>query len=194
MEYLTDIKISKKETDRLKKLAGKTIKFSPGINFLVGDNGIGKSGILYDLSDKLRKNQLVKAHVTAPLFIHHFDTEKMNPRVRTEVSIFGMHSRFISHGECIDQVLKEFKMLIKPKGINHLLLIDEPEGGMSPWKQQELLELYIKYSKKVQIIVATHSLVFTNSKVGRLIELTEEKINYFDPPSSYNWRGLKWNN
>jgi predicted ATPase len=201
MSYISEIKISKKAQDRLKKLAGRAIKFLPGINFLIGENGIGKSSILSELvykdpfagfmENRVKKEKEIKKTLTGPgtLRLHYFDTEKMNPRIVSSISSpFDVHSRFMSHGECLIMVLKAFKTGIKSKEESHLLLIDEPEGGLSPWKQKELLDIYIKYSKKVLIIIATHSLIFTGSKVGRLIELTEKKINYFDPPCSYDWK------
>jgi predicted ATPase len=194
MEYLTNIQISKNPTDRLKKLAGKTIEFLPGLNFIVGDNGIGKSGILSNIGDTQRNKKDIKIQVAtcgSNLKFFYFDSERMNPRISGSVSSsFDVHSRFMSHGECLDKVLRHFKELTKSKSYSYLLLIDEPEGGLSPWKQQELLEMYVKHSKKIQIIIATHSMIFTQANVGRLIELTETSINYFDPPATYDWRGI----
>lgn len=191
MDYITDIKISRTPEDRLKKLAGKTIKFLPGLNFLVGDNGIGKSSIIREIGGTHLIKKSITVHATGELTSQYFDTEKMNPRVAGSVdSVFSVYSRFMSHGECLDVVLRHFEVPTKSKNGNRLLLVDEPESGLSPWKQKELLDLYVKHSKKIQIIIATHSMIFTRANVGRLIELTEKKINYFDPPSTYDWRGI----
>lgn len=190
MNNLQKITVAKKPDDRLKKLAGRSIEFLPGLNFIVGENGIGKSGLLRDLSIyRDKKLSDIKISVSGPIKTFFFDTEKMNPRVTNKgiSSTFDVTCRFMSHGECMINVLKQFKDLIKIHGEDCLIIVDEPESGLSPWKQKELLELYKTHSKKLQIIVATHSLVFTRSKIGRLIELTEEKITYFDPPATYDW-------
>lgn len=193
MAHLAKILIRKDATDRLKKLAGQTIEFLPGLNMLVGENGIGKSGILYNLTKPKDSKHSIKLTTTGAISFFHFDTEKMNPRVSTPSGTsfeFGVVSRFMSHGECLIKVLEHFKELTASKQKSYLVAVDEPEGGLSPWKQKELLDMYIKQSKRIQIIIATHSLVFTKSKVGRLIELSPNGVQYFDPPCSYDWRGI----
>src|SRR4030042_4554580 len=102
MDYLSKIKIDRKPSERLKKLAGKTIDLLPGINFLVGKNGIGKSSILHDLSDKFITEKSLKITTTGALSTFFFDTEKMNPRISNYVnSALDVSMRFVSHGECL---------------------------------------------------------------------------------------------
>lgn len=192
MDYLSTIKINKEPSERLKKLAGRTLNLLPGINLLVGENGIGKSSILRDLNDNVISKKSTKITTTGALSTFFFDTERMNPRIKNHVdSGLDIALRFVSHGECLSAILTQFKELIKDKSKSYVLFIDEPESGLSPWKQKELLDLYVKHSKRVQMVIATHSLIFTRAKVGRLIELSTDDINYFDPPCSYNWNGLQ---
>lgn len=51
MTHLASITLSK-TNERVKDLAGQTIKFLPGLNFLVGENGIGKSSILNSIANR----------------------------------------------------------------------------------------------------------------------------------------------
>lgn len=188
MGYLKSIIIDNKPEERLKKLAGLTIELNPGINFIVGENGIGKSSLLLAFSGN-NKSTSVK-HVTSGEKVStcFFDTEKMNPRTKSYFdSPFDISSRFVSHGECLFQCLSHINNIEK---IEDLLLIDEPESGISPWNQKKLLRGFLKLSESRQLLIATHSIIFTRSKKGRLIELNRKKIVYFDPPSSYNWRGI----
>jgi predicted ATPase len=186
MEYLKKIEINNNAYDQLGKLKGKSIEFIPGLNIIVGENGIGKSGLISKIGD----SSYIKAFSTVELSIIFFDSEKMNPRIqkRTDTA-FSVHALFMSHGECQHKMIDGMSDNFKEKNKHFLILVDEPESGLSPWKQKEILDYYIKISKNVQIIITSHSLILTGSNEGRLIELTEEKITYFDPPSSYDWRG-----
>lgn len=178
--------INKDAKGRFKPLAGKEIRFDLGLNFLVGENGIGKSTIVNALW-KTQRDQPFVLETDGHTKTFFFDTEKMNPRVKARADhMFDVHSHFLSHGECLFMVLKAAEKELA-NGERHLFLVDEPESGISPWNQKKLREMYVRLSAKHQLIIATHSLVLTRAKVGQVIKLTKRTIQYFSPASSFNW-------
>jgi len=178
---------------RVESLIGKCIKFDSRINFLVGENGSGKSTILRALGgnklsdDVLQfKTDLSDPNAKEKLQSYYFDSEKMNPRVRSRVeTVFDAHMLFMSHGECLMICTDMIKKI--PKDNNHLSLLDEPESGISPWNQVKLRDVLIEQSKHCQIIVATHSLILTKMNIGQVIKLGP-KITYHSPASSFDWQ------
>lgn len=187
--HLESITISK-TSDRVKLLAGQTIKFLPGLNFLVGENGIGKSSILRTLSDSSSKcfdyTYKICDGKDKTLSTYFFDTEKMNPRMKHEADdIFNIACHFKSHGESMMPVLEMIEKVKQEDG-QRLILIDEPESGISPWNQLKLVKLYISLAKHHQFIIATHSVVMTNVNCGQVIEL-KNKIDYYKPACTFDW-------
>jgi predicted ATPase len=88
--YLREIVLPQEKTKTrifLDTLKGQTIKFDPGLNFLVGENGVGKSSILVTLSGQKDEIKLIdlqhKVVGKGKLSTYFFDTEKMNPRVKS---------------------------------------------------------------------------------------------------------------
>jgi len=64
---------------------------------------------------------------------------------------------------------------------NNVIVIDEPELSVHPSLQKRLMELFIEYSKKMQIIICTHSPYFINWEVisqgTSLIRVIKEGVN-----------------
>lgn len=187
--YIETIKIDDDARDRFRKLKGKTIELSPGLNFLIGNNGIGKSSIIDSIINYGRHSE-IKFENTGYVRTFGFDTEKMNPRVisGSHAKTFDIYSHFISHGETLIQCLEYIKEIPEGNEDSFMILIDEPESGQHPRIQKKLRKMFESLSDRVQFLIATHSIILTNSNVGRLIELKQKAIGYFDPPSSYNWR------
>jgi predicted ATPase len=185
--YIQSITIKKDTNERFKKLYGIGIDFVPGLNFIIGENGIGKSSILGSLSNNNHTNDL-NVKTTGLVKTYSFDTEKSNPRMQSHfTSGKALYMRFVSHGESILSCLEEIKTIDINKD-SYCIFIDEPESGLSPWNQKKLRKMYEELSYKMQFIIATHSLIITKSGIGRLIELKRKKVTYFDPPNSYNWK------
>jgi predicted ATPase len=175
--------------DRVKLLNGKQIKFDKQINFLVGENGSGKSTILESLSRKADSVMQFRARLSESsdkkLQSYYFDSEHMNPRVRHRVdTAFEAHMLWMSHGQCLMICTDMIKKI--PKDNKHLALLDEPENGISPWNQVKLRDMLVEQSQYCQIIVATHSLILTKVDIGQVIKLGPT-ITYHSPASSFDW-------
>lgn len=108
-----------------------TIKFKKPLTVIVGENGSGKSTLLSALVDEQFN---VKIDFKPGVPVKTFDTEKQNPRLKSYVtSPIDMLSRFASHGEAMLPIMTgvtEFE--------NEILLIDEPEAGISLKNQQKI--------------------------------------------------------
>lgn len=138
------------------------------VNLLVGDQGCGKSTLL----NLIQKNHSdIKIDLTEYVIKHgiksfFFDSEKDNPRIKdpqlytnpngTDVGIgYGsaLASRFKSHGEILE------KFIINPilKAKNCVIILDEPESGLSITNQLKLIDsIKIAVKNKCQFFIATH--------------------------------------
>lgn len=158
---------------------GDVIKFRPGLNFLVGGQGTGKSTLLQLIGGSCgsAEKSLVAEHedvvkkVAKLEFddnkqeIIQFDSERSNVRTLgwfDDDIPFHIHAMNSSHGEgMIDQIArdlidKETKKAVK----NKLVLIDEPESGISIKNQIEIFNLFNRLASlnECQVIVSTHSI------------------------------------
>ena len=168
MKHIEKIKIVNKTwagTDVLKK--GLEIECG-SVNLLVGNQGCGKSTML---------NLLQKAHSDLELTFSdyvkingvnsfYFDSEKMNPRTTDpehytkpngdDVGIGysgALLSRFRSHGE----VLQEFIFEPLQKSKDCVIILDEPESGLSLTNQFKLINAINDAVKNnCQFFIATH--------------------------------------
>jgi len=163
---------------------GHTISFDPSITWIVGENGCGKSSLLNLLmqsGENKRKEKPMgfSLEMTPPdgeTEIRFFDTEKMNPRVKGtcetmyDVAIIMAHP---SHGQVLFPIIDALRS--NPSLHNCVSLIDEPEAGISPWNQKKLIESFetATRDKGIQLIVATHSIIFMQSGIGSVLDLNE---------------------
>lgn len=138
------------------------------INLLVGDQGCGKSTLLKLLRDNHSDIELslTPDTLTKGVDSFYFDSESDNPRVKdamlyskpdgTNIGI-GMagavSSKFKSHGEVLQTFI--IKPLLKAKKC--VVLLDEPESGLSLTNQFKLIDA-IKQAvdNKCQLFIATH--------------------------------------
>jgi predicted ATPase len=103
------------------------------------------------------------------------DTEKMNPRIKSTCFDsknlgYEIGSRFTSHGEAMLPLLiasRDFKKLV--------LIIDEPEAGISLKNQMKILEAFdVALENDCQVIVTTHSYVLIH-EVDEVFDLDTRK-------------------
>ncbi len=145
-----------------------SVRFKDGMNIIVGENGSGKSTLL-DLIIGRHKKDLIKVNFEKGSTYRFLDTEKHNPRTKTDCSgsgniMFEVSSRFMSHGETMLLLLEGSKSF---KDI--LLIVDEPETGISIKNQIKVLKILKNLTDKsnCQVILATHSyhIIKTEEKI-----------------------------
>jgi predicted ATPase len=137
------------------------------VNLFVGNQGCGKSTILNLLqknhSDiQITLSKLVKNDVNS----FFFDSEKDNPRIKDpqmytkpngENTGIGygaaLMCRFKSHGEILEQFI--ISPILKSK--NCVIILDEPESGLSITNQFKLINaINIAVNNGCQFFIATH--------------------------------------
>jgi predicted ATPase len=160
MLYLKKIKLLK-EYRNLKPFC---LCLREGLNIVVGENGSGKSTLL-SLVVKESDKDLVELDFQKEAQYQFLDTEKQNPRIKASTMFskniaFDISSRFMSHGQAMLFLLegaKDFKDI--------LLIIDEPEAGLSLKNQKNILDILKNLIKdsNCQVLLSTHSYPFIKS-------------------------------
>ena len=152
------------------------IEFKPGITLLAGDQGSGKSTILFLLcpsNEKLVKN-VRDFKCDRKVQVFSIDTEKDNPRTKSHFSgnmQFQLGAMWSSHGETIRAIYNGME-----KKKNVLFMIDEPESGLSIRSQFELVEKIKKCLENgCQLVLSTHSMILMR-EFGNIFDL--EKMEY----------------
>lgn len=139
---------------------GKSVKLKD-ITLLVGDNGCGKSSLLYAMTKGAYRGI---AHVEGDeTEFYFFDFEKDNPRTKQPNPLdafdvkLALTSRFKSHGESNVELLE----FLSDKTVNNsVIILDEPETALSMRNQYRLYNLINSCVKRGnRLIVATHSKV-----------------------------------
>ncbi len=146
------------DTHRWRVRRYRTLRFQPGLNLLIGPNGIGKSTILRSIAEcpDCQRKEDEQTHYIV------FDSESMNPkrtdrpiRNTTEMKLH-LRSMFSSHGEILQAAFSTLRMTP-----NTCLLFDEPEAGQD---FDHVLALRAAMDRAiaqgVQIIAATHEVLF----------------------------------
>jgi predicted ATPase len=138
------------------------------VNLFVGDQGCGKSTLL-QLIQKQHSDIAVTPSKTIPkngINTFYFDSENDNPRVKDPQSFTtpsgrdvrigysaALVSRFKSHGE----ILQDFVITPLLKAKNCIILLDEPESGLSITNQFKLINaIKVAVANKCQFFIATH--------------------------------------
>jgi predicted ATPase len=143
--------------------ATDVVAFHPGLNFLVGDQGCGKSTViqLIRAAAKGKPPDHAKICMAATAKVLSFDFEKDLPRggkscfddhVDMGFQISCMRS---SHGEAVRTILSS---LDDPKVADRLIVMDEPDLGLSPRSCHELGHRFVAVVERgCQIIASIHS-------------------------------------
>lgn len=143
-------------TDEVLFKKGERIDLIDGINLIVGDQGTGKSTLLNQIFKVSRQQQsVIDVEIGEGSFdMLYFDTESMNPRQsRNADPMLCAVSKFMSHG----QAMWETTSIIDDSK-NLLIVIDEPESGLSIKSQYKLLhKMHEAVKRNCQFILATHS-------------------------------------
>lgn len=165
-----------------------TLDFLSGLNVIVGENGSGKSSLLSLITDPNSSLREIAVNETEFAF-HFFDTEKMNPRIRKDFMASGVvallvNSKYQSHGEAMLPMLNHAEEMH-----NSLILVDEPEAGLSLSNQKKLFKVYEKIVRdnNCQIILTTHSYVIISS-VEKVFNMKTKK---WEKSSDFLRRTLK---
>ncbi len=154
MNFLKSIKF-KEDHYSFKK--GDEFEFRPGVNLLVGDQGVGKSTLLQLLTNPCSLGLVTEFDISPCDYSYH-DAEKMSARIKdpnpndSDNYVSGIMSRFVSHGEYqlnfIDSI---------PKFEDTLILLDEVDMGLSIRSIYKLVRNLKKSIKcNNQILIATH--------------------------------------
>ena len=180
------------------------VEFDPGVSFLVGENGSGKSTIIEALAALLELNpeggsknlQFETKPTESPLHeflrpVRNANREKTSFFLRAESyynvasaledlpggtpSSYGGSPHEMSHGESfLNLVLHRFG----PEG---LYLLDEPEAALSPQRQLSFLaRLHELVERDCQFIIATHSPILMAFPAATIFLLSEDGIDIVD--------------
>lgn len=144
------------------------VTFREGLNVVVGENGAGKSSMLGLICPGPYSNgeekKLIELDFVSGSKFKFFDTEKNNPRIKSDCSHskniqFEIAARFMSHGQTM------LPMMEASEGFKSILLVvDEPEAGISLSNQKKVLVAFNKaISNDCQVIISTHSYILINS-------------------------------
>ena len=149
------------------------------ITLLVGDQGAGKTTLLTHIA-KGADNGYVqcKKNVEKPISVHHYDTEKDNPRIQAglmngdDEMMFQIGSMFASHGESLIQLM--IKNLLMPKA--SLVLIDEPEAALSVRSIHKIIDALEFGNNEFynQYVIATHNVTLIEH-IGEVYSLEHQK-------------------
>lgn len=156
-----------------KRIFKKGQRFAPkkGLTVMVGENGCGKSTLIKEFSEHnggFSNGEKSKRDTCGKdVDILLLDFEKLNKTIKSNP--FGNSEAFKkaflgnitrseeSHGERVMDVLR---LAFDERVLEYkLLILDEPEQGMSLGNQYMYLKLFQKLSEKIDIILVTHSKV-----------------------------------
>lgn len=138
---------------------GDVVNFRPGVNLLVGDQGSGKSSLLYELRDHTQKEaknsrlDLVDPGVRCSSYF--LDFEKDNVRVKAYIGDnagFQLASKFMSHGETVNCLVGHLE-----ESNQAVIICDEPDTALSGRSIIKLANLFKKAANNNQIIVSGHN-------------------------------------
>ena len=125
---------------------------------LVGDQGTGKSSLINCIIKPSGIVHLTQNTEVEKVRYKHFDTEHHNPRIQSAFSnehfMQELCSKFVSHGQVILPIMESCE-----DSNNLLIIIDEPESGLSLRSQYRLLEVFKNaINNNCQVILSTHSI------------------------------------
>jgi predicted ATPase len=140
--------------------------FRPGVNLLVGDQGVGKSSLLKLIREtagpdtRARVKPILTVHTSKEITMYGYDFEKDNPRVASSLesgnTLFAIQARFQSHGQVVQAIQGNVAGLSKKKG-PFCFIMDEPDTGLSPRSAYNLVKQLNQLAKYHQILAAVHN-------------------------------------
>ena len=162
----------------------ESYEFKAGVNLLVGQNGCGKSSLLYAMrprhaAEKLCTYELDRSKVKQVSLLW-LDFEKDNPRTKSmfdrEIdgqdnfsrTVASFHSKFMSHGESSRMLLRTLEQEVTEE---NLVILDEPEQALDFAGLQELKRVLARLPVQ-QVIIATHSPWLILEPSYHVVELT----------------------
>jgi predicted ATPase len=150
---------------------GDSFEFRPGVNLLVGDQGVGKSSLFQAIKNDLpagySRATLVKMEVAIKnVMLHSFDFERDNPRMARQFfddnrMMAQVVTMFKSHG----QTVKAIVGALEQKNPDSVIVMDEPDMALSIRSCYELSASFSKLANKgLQIICTAHNPILIASQ------------------------------
>lgn len=172
--FLTEL-IFKEDHRCFKK--GDLIPFRPGVNLLVGDQGTGKSTLIQvvQASPTLKEKRPVITGAAASAVMYSFDFERDLTRGKSHFDDrrpmkFQIQQMFISHGEAILSIVRSLDQMK-----NCLVLLDEPDIGLSPRSAYTLARLLASAAKRgCQLVASIHNPLVMR-EIGEVYSMEERR-------------------
>lgn len=152
--------------------AGEILAFRPGVNLIVGEQGCGKSSLLFALRNKNSTMEKITNNIIIDVDtggVYHktmiFDFEKDSPRVKElpkKDKLFMpcfVHKFFASHGQTVNKIIQSIEDVS-----NHLIFMDEPDMALSIRSCNKLVKTMKSAAEKGnQILAAVHNPIVISS-------------------------------
>lgn len=185
------IDLKKIETEVYKNF---NLKIGKGINFLIGNNGIGKTTLLNCIIGYTRyegyieKNDLKISYLPEiRAFLGDLKVKEMMKLTKDsgayeEIDEYAKMLKFdITQDKSIDELSKGNKsklyLLTILQKKSDLYVLDEPTDGMDIGSKDEFLKLLeLLKLKGKNVIISTHDIGIIKKKIGKIINLNEMKL------------------
>ena len=158
-----------RKIENYRNLSSQSIQFDENVNFIIGENEIGKTNILelisrffiekhflesdyYDLSIPVKITFELEDHT----LLKGIQYPHSSLQINHEYKINGLFLKDIHPKDEQSYIQSIFKQIHTVKDSISFLLLDEPENHLQPYKQRTLIKKIVELTS-CQLFIVTHS-------------------------------------